>query len=139
MTVAQQNKDQLFSEFAGRRYMLINTYRKDGTPVPTPVGAYMVGGRLYFLTDPLSGKAKRLRRNPHVTIAPCTMRGRAVGKTMHARVRAVSIEEAVALAESVAGDHPVTFHLARLLYDIRGKMMTFYELVPTAATRPVAA
>src|SRR5687768_6234216 len=105
MTVTQISPKP-FTELEGRRYMLLTTFKRDGTPVPTPVGAYHVGDRLFFLTDPRSGKAKRLRRNPHVTTTPCTMRGAPIGHTMHARARPLSIEEAEALVHEFADEHP---------------------------------
>lgn len=43
--------------------------------MPTPVGALVHDGTLYALTPPDSGKVKRIRDNPRVTIAPCAMNG----------------------------------------------------------------
>ncbi|MFG2780313.1 PPOX class F420-dependent oxidoreductase [Streptomyces prunicolor] len=49
--------------------------RRDGQAVPTPVGGFVEDGTLYVLTPPETGKVKRMRNNPQVTIAPCDMKG----------------------------------------------------------------
>ena len=58
------------------KYISLTTYRKDGTAVATPVWLARSGDALIVITDPDSGKAKRLRNNPAVLVSPCDMRGR---------------------------------------------------------------
>jgi len=58
------------------KYISLTTFRKDGTAVATPVWLARDGGGLIVVTDPDSGKAKRLRSNPSVLVSPCDMRGR---------------------------------------------------------------
>ncbi len=58
------------------KYISLTTYRKDGTAVATPVWLARSGDALIVITDPNSGKAKRLRNNPAVLVSPCDMRGR---------------------------------------------------------------
>ena len=58
------------------KYISLTTFRKDGTAVATPVWLARDGDALIVITDPDSGKAKRLRNNPAVLVSPCDMRGR---------------------------------------------------------------
>lgn len=58
------------------KYISLTTFRVDGTAVATPVWLARDGERLIVVTDPDSGKAKRLRNNPSVLVSPCDMRGR---------------------------------------------------------------
>ncbi|MEZ0069852.1 PPOX class probable F420-dependent enzyme [Streptacidiphilus sp. MAP12-20] len=58
------------------RYVSLTTYRKDGTPVATPVWHVMDGGLLYVWTEAGSWKVKRLRRDPRVKVVVCDVRGR---------------------------------------------------------------
>ncbi|MEV7726177.1 PPOX class F420-dependent oxidoreductase [Streptomyces sp. NPDC087917] len=60
------------------RYVNLTTFRKDGTPVATPVWAVADGGELYVWTRSDSWKVKRIRNDARVTVAPCDMRGRPV-------------------------------------------------------------
>lgn len=64
---------------SGQKYMSLTTFRKTGVAVPTPVWFAETNGKLYVMTRSDSGKCKRLRNNPSVRIAPCTMRGKVTG------------------------------------------------------------
>jgi uncharacterized protein len=64
---------------ATESYLSLTTFRRDGTPVATPVWVVGDGDRLAVWTAGGSGKVKRIRRNPAVTVAPCTIRGRLTG------------------------------------------------------------
>ena len=77
--------------FRGRKYCLLVTYRKDGTPVPSPVWFAERDGNLYVHTA--GWKVKRIATNPRVRIAPCTFRGRPLGPPVKATARAMSSPE----------------------------------------------
>jgi uncharacterized protein len=64
--------------FAGK-YLSLTSFRRDGTGVATPVWFVEADGRLLVETDAGSYKVRRIRRNPQVTIAPCTATGRLRG------------------------------------------------------------
>ncbi len=59
----------------------------DGTPVATPVWCAVDSGRLYAWTDEGSGKVKRIRNQPRVTVAACTARGAPTGPAYAATAR----------------------------------------------------
>jgi PPOX class probable F420-dependent enzyme len=61
------------------QYVALTTYRKDGTPVVTPVWAAAEGSSLYIFSNPHAGKVKRIRNSPWVTVAPCSIRGTTTG------------------------------------------------------------
>ncbi|MFD6423246.1 PPOX class F420-dependent oxidoreductase [Streptomyces sp. NPDC060198] len=63
-------------DFARSEYVSLTTYRKDGTPVATPVWAAVDGGTLYVWTRSDSWKVKRLRRDPRVRVTVCDVKGR---------------------------------------------------------------
>lgn len=59
------------------KYLLLTTFKRDGTAVETPVWAVPLdGGDIGFWTSSGSGKAKRLAHTDRVTIQPCDARGR---------------------------------------------------------------
>lgn len=58
------------------KYVSLTTFRADGTPVATPVWVVRDGDVLRILTDPASGKVRRLRADSRVRLSPCDMRGR---------------------------------------------------------------
>lgn len=63
-------------DFARSEYVSLTTYRKDGTPVATPVWAAADGDVLYVWTRSDSWKVKRLRNDPRVVVTVCDVRGR---------------------------------------------------------------
>lgn len=60
-------------------YVLLTSYRRTGAPVSTPVWAALGDGELLVSTGATSGKVKRFRHTPRVTLAPCDARGRELG------------------------------------------------------------
>ena len=66
-------------QFSDARYISLETFRKSGVGVRTTVWLVEDGGVLYFRTDPKSGKAKRIRLNPHVRVARSDMGGNVKG------------------------------------------------------------
>lgn len=63
----------------GERYISLETFRKDGSGVQTPVWAAALDGRLLVVTDGTSFKVKRLRANPKLRAAACDVRGKMRG------------------------------------------------------------
>jgi PPOX class probable F420-dependent enzyme len=65
----------LADEIVHSRYVSLTTYRKDGTPVTTPVWHVPRDAELWIVTEADSGKVKRIRNNPQVRVQPCSLRG----------------------------------------------------------------
>jgi len=82
------------SQFASRRYISLETYRRNGTPVRTTVWFVEHNGELMFYTMAASGKAKRMRRDPRVRVAPCDARGNVKGEWVEGRARPLEGEQA---------------------------------------------
>jgi PPOX class probable F420-dependent enzyme len=80
-------------EIGGQRYISMATFRKNGTPVYTPLWFGEDSEHLYVMTNSKSGKVKRLRNNPDVRIAPSTIRGKVTGSEFSARVRFLKPDE----------------------------------------------
>ena len=74
-------------EISGRKYICLITFRKTGAAVLTPVWFAEENGKLYVMTRSDSGKYKRIRNNPQVRVAPCTMRGKIIGPEFPATAR----------------------------------------------------
>jgi len=67
------------AQFSGRKYINLETYRKSGQAVVTPVWFVTEGDRIIVVTRSETGKVKRLRNNDGVRIMPCGMRGNPQG------------------------------------------------------------
>jgi uncharacterized protein len=75
------------------KYLSVTSYRRDGTGVPTPVWFVQEDGRLLIETDANSYKVRRIRRNPSVTVAPCTATGRLRGAPVAAHAQLLADAE----------------------------------------------
>lgn len=63
---------------ATHTYLNLETFKKDGTGVQTPVWFVIRDGAIYVFTDGSSFKVKRLRRNPKARIAGCNASGKSI-------------------------------------------------------------
>jgi uncharacterized protein len=90
-----------FGALKGGKYLNLESYRKNGQGVRTPVwfaastDAGAAAPTLYVYTTADTGKAKRIRNNGAVRIAPCDARGNVTGPWIDARAQIVTGEEAV--------------------------------------------
>ena len=78
----------------GARAVMLTTYRRDGRAVPTPVGYGIDGPELYLMTDPASGKVKRLRHTPRVSVSASTLRGHVTGPELSGEAQEITGAEA---------------------------------------------
>jgi PPOX class probable F420-dependent enzyme len=77
----------------GQKYISLTTFRKNGTGVATPVWFGEEEGKLYVMTRSVMGKYKRIRNNPRVRVAPCTIRGVVTGPEFDAMAQILPPEE----------------------------------------------
>jgi PPOX class probable F420-dependent enzyme len=75
------------AQFAKAKYLNLETFRKTGVGVRTPVWFAQQRNTFYVSTPPDFGKAKRIRNNPKVRVAPCDMRGNLKGAWVDVRAR----------------------------------------------------
>ena len=76
-------------ELKSQPYINLETYRRSGAGVRTPVWFIADGEKLYVRTLANSGKVKRIRNNGSVNIAPCKVDGALLGDWQTAYAREV--------------------------------------------------
>ncbi len=72
------------NQFEKQQYLNVETFRKNGNGVKTPVWFVQDGERLFLWTEAASGKARRIRNNARVRIAPSKADGTPVGEWVSA-------------------------------------------------------
>ena len=87
---------------AAARYVALVSFRRDGTPVSTPIWVCGYGSGLAVWTVRSSFKVKRIGRNPAVTVAPCTFRGEVTGPAVPGRATIMSDDETAKLRKVLA-------------------------------------
>jgi len=89
--------------FVGQRYLNLESVKRDGTPVQTPVWFAEEQGVLYLYTLAHAGKVQRIRRHPRIRLAPCTIPGKVIGPWVEAEATIVD-------ATTAAHGHAVLRH-----------------------------
>jgi uncharacterized protein len=122
----------MFESFTQRRTAVLTTFKRDGTPVATAVTIAVDGQRAYVRTWDTAWKARRMRNNPDVLVAPSTVRGRPVGPALAARSRLLNGDEARRAAVALARRQPI---LQGVLVPLAHRLMRYrtvhYELRAT--------
>jgi Pyridoxamine 5'-phosphate oxidase len=91
------------------RYISLTTFRRDESPIATAVWVVADSGRLYVWTGAQTRKAKRIRHNPAVTVAPCTARGMPTRPAVQAQAQIVPLASRPQNLAAAPGEvrHPV--------------------------------
>ena len=81
-------------QFLDQKYINLETYKKDGTPVRTPVWFVIDNDLIYVITRDSTGKVKRLRNNQDVRIVPCSFKGEPKNEWIKAKAENITGDEA---------------------------------------------
>ena len=81
------------------KYIALETFKKDGTGVQTPVWTAPLDGKLVVFSEGKAWKVKRLRNNPKLRAAACDMRGGNIGTWYEGEGRIVDDSAWIARAE----------------------------------------
>ena len=84
-----------FDQLADQHYLNIETFRKNGVGVRTPVWFVKEGDTLFVRTAANSGKVKRIRSKGQVNIAACKMNGSILGEWLPAEARELTGDDIV--------------------------------------------
>lgn len=85
---------------ADEQYINLETFKRDGNGVKTPVWAAPLDGKLVVMTAGDAFKVKRLRRDAHARVAACDFRGGVRGPWLEATGRILEREEDVKRAHA---------------------------------------
>jgi hypothetical protein len=87
---------QAFEALQGQQFINLTTYRQNGQPVVTTVWFAHEGDRIVGTTMRHSGKIKRIRHHPAVSVAPSTATGQVLGESLSGLARVLPPEEEAA-------------------------------------------
>ena len=81
-------------QFLDQKYINLETYKKDGTTIKTPVWFVIDKNLIYVITRDSTGKVKRLRNNQDVRVVPCSFKGEAKNEWVKGKTEMITGEEA---------------------------------------------
>jgi PPOX class probable F420-dependent enzyme len=112
-----------------QKTVLIETRKRDGTWVGTPVSIIVVDGRAFFRSYDAAGKSKRLRNFPDVKVAPSTMRGKPTGPSVAGTARLLDEDESGRVRALLAAKYPLLQGwLVPAAHRLKGWKTLHYEL-----------
>ena len=102
-------------QFNKTKYLSIETYRKNGISVRTPVWFVIENENIFIITKSKTGKVKRIRNNPNVRISPCNFKGKIKGEW---------IDGFATLKDPV--EHPQIIKLRNKKYGLLSKIISLF-------------
>jgi PPOX class probable F420-dependent enzyme len=122
-----------FNALRGARQCLVVTFRRSGESVPTPVNFGLSDdGRLYFRSEPHVAKIERIRRDPHVRVCPCNLRGKPLGAVAEGRARVLPEAENERADAVLAANWSIWMTPFERGGERIGVPMVYVEVIPAA-------
>lgn len=119
------------AQFAKAKYLNLETFRKIGVGVRTPVwfapsGEGSTSGRVtfYIYSEADAGKVKRIRNNPKVRVAPCNFRGALRGAWIEGQARLCAGDEVARGQELLRRKY-----ILKIVGDFFGRLMRHKQCV----------
>ena len=125
-----------FESLRAARQCLLVSFKRSGDPVPTPVNFGLSDeGRLYFRSEPRSAKVRRMRRDPHVRVCACDMRGKPRGPLAEGSARVLPPSESERADSIVASNWNAPMKVLERGLDRLPLELVYVEVTP-AGKRP---
>jgi len=128
LVITYMGADNRLEELARHKYINLETYRKNGHPVSTPVWFMIDNGLVYVVTSADTGKAKRLRNNPVVRIMPSGFRGEPKGEWIEGKAR---------FAEGAEAEHAI--QLRKKKYGMQARLAGMFRGASTVIAIELAS
>lgn len=117
--------DKVKKILEGHKYILLTSFRKDGTGVPTPIWFAFPDEKIYFYTNSKAWKIKRIQNTPKVEICPCTSKGEVLGDSFEAEAKRLDGQDAEMARKHLTKKYGMTFRLIRFFSKV-----IFFEVTP---------
>ena len=88
--------DPKLAHLGGQKYISLETFKKNGQGVKTPIWFVLYKNAFYVYTEADSWKVRRIRNNPRVRVAVCNVRGDIKGPWLDATASLVEGDERLA-------------------------------------------
>ena len=116
------------AKFSSEKTISLETYKKNGNPVKSPVWVIAENGTLYVRSGPESWKVKRIRNNPSVRVAPSTMSGKVNGDWVKGEAHFVEGTEAKRILELFNKKYGFMIKLLNFYNKLRGRKVVVISI-----------
>ncbi|AXB48572.1 PPOX class F420-dependent oxidoreductase [Amycolatopsis albispora] len=110
---------------AAEKYVVVTTFRKNGTPVPTPVWIARRGDELVLWSDAQAGKVKRLRNDARVAVQASDFGGKKThGDKVSGQARLLDGDETERVRSTIARKYGIVGQVTMFFSRLRGRQRT---------------
>ena len=114
------------NEIGDASFMALETFKRSGAGVVTPVWVTRDGGKLYVMTDESTWKVKRIRNNPRVRLAKSDARGTPKSAWLEAQARILEAPDAWPRMEKRMKDkYGLQYRLFNLVNRVRNRNQNY--------------
>jgi PPOX class probable F420-dependent enzyme len=110
-------------QFERYKYINLETYKKNGKPISTPVWFVIENNLIFIVTRSSTGKVKRLKNNPNVRIMPCSFRGGPKGNWVGGIAKFIDSKESARIVNLRNKKYGITARLVSLITLRKGKFI----------------
>ena len=112
-------------QFLDQKYINLETYKKDGTPIRTPVWFVIDKDLIYVITRDSTGKVKRLGNNQDVRIVPCSFKGEPKNEWVKSKAEMITGEEADEIIKLRKKKYGFAVRLSGLFTSQKGNLVVY--------------
>ena len=115
----------LLEQFSEQKYINLETYKRDNTPIKTPVWFVIDNDLIYIITRESTGKVKRLKNNQNVRIVPCSFKGEIKNEWVNGKAQKIMGSEADKVIELRKKKYGFAVRLSGLFNSQKGNLVVY--------------
>ena len=115
----------MLEQFSKQKYINLETYKRDNTPIKTPVWFVIDNGLVYIITRESTGKVKRLKNNQNVRIVPCSFKGEIKSEWVNGKAQKIMGSEADKVIKIRKKKYGFAVRLSGLFTSQKGNLVVY--------------
>jgi len=115
----------MLEQFSKQKYINLETYKRDNTPIKTPVWFVIDNDLIYIITRESTGKVKRLKNNQNVRIVPCSFKGEIKSEWVNGKAQKIMGSEADKVIELRKKKYGFAVRLSGLFNSQKGNLVAY--------------
>ena len=112
-------------QFLDQKYINLETYKKDGTSIRTPVWFVIDNNLIYVITRDSTGKVKRLKNNQNVRIVSCSFQGEPKNEWVKGMAQMITDESADKIIKLRKKKYGFAVRLTGLVTSQKGSLVVY--------------
>jgi len=117
--------EKKLEQFHNQKYINFETYKKDGSPVRTPVWFVIDNDLLYVITREYTGKVKRLKNNQNVRIVSCSFQGEPKNEWVEGKAQIITGNDADKIIKLRKKKYGFSSRLISLFTSQKGNLVVY--------------